>query len=116
MAAVYLDALNENQRRAVEHGVELVRVAPAEPLLVIAGAGSGKTNTLANRVGHLFLHGKPRIGDRHVYADRTRFIPKSLLGHFERVTWLIAPPLAAAVETSPALTIDAGARLKSMWQ
>jgi DNA helicase-2/ATP-dependent DNA helicase PcrA len=54
--ATYLDALNPEQRRAVEHGVPL-RDAPAGPLLVIAGAGSGKTNTLAHRVAHLIVNG-----------------------------------------------------------
>ena len=29
----------------------------ASPLLIIAGAGSGKTNTLAHRVAHLIAHG-----------------------------------------------------------
>lgn len=57
MAAAYLDALNPNQRRAVEHGVDQGRAPPAEPLLVIAGAGSGKTNTLAHRVAHLIVNG-----------------------------------------------------------
>src|ERR1700761_6934052 len=57
MAAAYLDALNPNQRRAVEHGVEAGRAPPADPLLVIAGAGSGKTNTLAHRVAHLIVNG-----------------------------------------------------------
>ena len=33
------------------------RAAPGRPLLIIAGAGSGKTNTLAHRVAHLILHG-----------------------------------------------------------
>jgi len=55
--AAYLDALNLNQRRAVEHGVEAGRAPPAAPLLVIAGAGSGKTNTLAHRVAHLIVNG-----------------------------------------------------------
>ena len=50
----YLDALNPEQRRAVEHGTG--EIAPG-PLLVIAGAGSGKTNTLAHRVAHLIVHG-----------------------------------------------------------
>ena len=39
-----------------------------------------------------FTHGQRAQGDRHVYASRTRFIPATLLHHFECVTW----PLAAA--------------------
>jgi len=54
-AATYLDALNPAQRRAVEHGVGPDAVP--RPLLVIAGAGSGKTNTLAHRVAHLIVNG-----------------------------------------------------------
>src|SRR3954465_3949034 len=50
-----LDTLNSDQRRAVEHGGEDPLNAP--PLLIIAGAGSGKTNTLAHRVGHLIAKG-----------------------------------------------------------
>jgi DNA helicase-2/ATP-dependent DNA helicase PcrA len=54
--ATYLDELNLEQRRAVEHGVRRdCTVGP--PLLVIAGAGSGKTNTLAHRVAHLIVNG-----------------------------------------------------------
>jgi DNA helicase-2/ATP-dependent DNA helicase PcrA len=45
----YLDGLNPAQRQAVTHG--------DAPLLVIAGAGSGKTNTLAHRVAHLIVGG-----------------------------------------------------------
>src|SRR3954454_6598025 len=54
-AASYLEKLNPEQRRAVEHGV--ARPGPSAPLLVIAGAGSGKTNTLAHRVAHLIVNG-----------------------------------------------------------
>jgi len=53
--APYLDNLNPEQRRAVEHGA--VGPGPFAPLLVIAGAGSGKTNTLAHRVAHLIVNG-----------------------------------------------------------
>ena len=54
--APYLETLNPEQRRAVEHGiVPLGHIGP--PLLVIAGAGSGKTNTLAHRVAHLIVNG-----------------------------------------------------------
>ena len=54
-AAAYLETLNPEQRRAVEHGAAGGLAAP--PLLVIAGAGSGKTNTLAHRVAHLIVSG-----------------------------------------------------------
>ena len=47
----YLELLNADQRRAVEHAGE------GSPLLIIAGAGSGKTNTLAYRVAHLVCRG-----------------------------------------------------------
>jgi DNA helicase-2/ATP-dependent DNA helicase PcrA len=43
MPAAYLEKLNPEQRRAVEHGVRENACAPGVPLLVIAGAGSGKT-------------------------------------------------------------------------
>src|SRR6202021_1566357 len=54
--APYLDTLNPEQRRAVEHGVGADGHI-GTPLLVIAGAGSGKTNTLAHRVAHLIVSG-----------------------------------------------------------
>jgi len=54
-AAAYLESLNPEQRRAVEHGT--TGAGPFAPLLVIAGAGSGKTNTLAHRVAHLIVGG-----------------------------------------------------------
>ncbi|GAA7759208.1 ATP-dependent helicase [Helicobacter pylori] len=49
-APVYLSRLNPEQRAAVEYDGDA-------PLLIIAGAGSGKTNTLAHRVAHLVVNG-----------------------------------------------------------
>src|SRR5579859_1007196 len=57
MNAAYLDKLNSEQRRAVEHGIEPSGIVIGPPLLVIAGAGSGKTNTLAHKVAHLIVNG-----------------------------------------------------------
>jgi len=48
--AAAFDRLNERQREAARFG--------GAPLLIIAGAGTGKTNTLAHRVAHLILQGK----------------------------------------------------------
>jgi late competence protein required for DNA uptake (superfamily II DNA/RNA helicase) len=42
----HLGDLNNEQRRAVRHGCDRLEDVP--PLLIIAGAGSGKTNTLAH--------------------------------------------------------------------
>jgi len=42
-------SLNSQQR--------LAATSPSDPLLIIAGAGTGKTNTLAHRVAHLLLEG-----------------------------------------------------------
>jgi DNA helicase II / ATP-dependent DNA helicase PcrA len=53
----YLDKLNTEQRRAVEYGLNGGDATPRLPLLVIAGAGTGKTNTLAHRVAHLIVNG-----------------------------------------------------------
>ncbi|GLU32344.1 DNA helicase [Trinickia caryophylli] len=54
--APYLAKLNDAQRAAVEYGIDAA-AQPGGPLLVIAGAGSGKTNTLAHRVAHLLVRG-----------------------------------------------------------
>ncbi len=53
--ATPLAELNDAQRLAVEHGVG--DADGPQPLLVIAGAGAGKTNMLAHRVAHLILSG-----------------------------------------------------------
>ncbi len=54
----YLDTLNQAQRQAAEYGARAAgEVFAAGPLLVIAGAGTGKTMTLAHRVAHLIIEG-----------------------------------------------------------
>ncbi|RFZ83889.1 ATP-dependent helicase [Shinella sp. WSJ-2] len=57
MTAAHLEKLNDRQREAVEHGIGLPDGKIGGPLLIIAGAGSGKTNTLAHRVAHLIVNG-----------------------------------------------------------
>lgn len=50
-AQVIVRDLNPQQRAAVEHG--------SGPLLIVAGAGTGKTATLAHRVAYLIARGTP---------------------------------------------------------
>jgi DNA helicase-2/ATP-dependent DNA helicase PcrA len=57
MTLAYLDKLNTEQRQAVEYGIDGGDAIARTPLLVIAGAGTGKTNTLAHRVVHLIVNG-----------------------------------------------------------
>ena len=47
-----LDGLNDAQRRAVVHD--------AGPLLIVAGAGTGKTTVLTRRIAWLIAEGKAR--------------------------------------------------------
>src|SRR5436305_9854228 len=55
---VHLEKLNPAQRKAVTHGEALPEKGyRAGPLLIVAGAGTGKTDTLAHRVAHLVIHG-----------------------------------------------------------
>ncbi len=56
-SADYLESLNPKQRQAVLHGATAGNAGPGRPLLVIAGAGTGKTMTLAHRVAHLVVGG-----------------------------------------------------------
>ncbi len=54
----HLEKLNAAQRKAVSYGEPLPdKGFRAGPLLIIAGAGTGKTDTLAHRVAHLVMHG-----------------------------------------------------------
>jgi DNA helicase-2/ATP-dependent DNA helicase PcrA len=57
-AASHLSQLNAAQRRAVTYGEAMADGGwSAGPLLVLAGAGTGKTTTIAHRVAQLVLHG-----------------------------------------------------------
>ena len=82
MTVTYLETLNREQRRAVEHGVRKKNAAPGTALLVIAGAGSGKTNTVAHRVAHLIVNGAdPRrillmTFSRRAAAEMTRRVER----------------------------------------
>jgi DNA helicase-2/ATP-dependent DNA helicase PcrA len=53
----HLQGLNPGQRAAAEFGTESLPGELPGPLLIIAGAGTGKTTTLAHRVAHLIVRG-----------------------------------------------------------
>src|SRR5262245_34972147 len=84
---LYLADLNPAQREAVLHS--------DGPLLVVAGAGSGKTRVLTHRVAHLIAaHGiqSPEIlaiTFTNKAAGEMRHRLDHLLGHFSRGLWIL---------------------------
>ena len=101
--------LNPEQELAVEHGIGDAR-GPG-PLLVVAGAGSGKTAMLAHRVAALILAGAdPK---RIMLATFSRRAAAELGRRVERLlARRLAPEAAAAAKPAYAGTFHAiGARL-----
>lgn len=92
----YLDKLNERQRRATEHGVDPVAGTHiGDPLLVIAGAGSGKTNTLAHRVAHLVVNGANPA--RLLLMTFSRRAASEMIKRVERIAQQVAGQQAATI-------------------
>jgi DNA helicase-2/ATP-dependent DNA helicase PcrA len=101
--------LNPAQMLAVEHGIS--DAAGPSPLLVIAGAGSGKTAMLAHRVAALILAGAdPK---RIMLATFSRRAAAELGRRVERLlARRLAPEAAAAAAPAYSGTFHAiGARL-----
>jgi len=86
LAARLLDGLNEPQRAAVAH--------VDGPLLVLAGAGSGKTRVLTHRVAHLIATGAARpdevvaITFTNKAAGEMKARIEGLVGGIARTMWI----------------------------
>ena len=102
-SADHLVGLNERQLAAVEYGIG--DGGPPAPLLIIAGAGTGKTKTLAHRVAHLVLNGADpqRIllltFTRRAAAEMTRRAA-SILGELRRAPQKLVEGATAGISWS----------------
>jgi DNA helicase-2/ATP-dependent DNA helicase PcrA len=100
---VYLRDLNFAQRAAAEYGVSDVGDARAAgPLLIIAGAGTGKTNTLAHRVAHLILTGT--LPERILLLTFTRRAAEEMIRRAQRILAALLHGSTAGRSQPPAAT------------
>ena len=82
-------------------------------LLYVAMTRAKNTLCLVHPV-RFFIRQQSRHGDRHVYTPRSRFLPESVLGHFDQ----FAPPQRReAIPEAPVTSrVDMAGHLRTLWQ
>src|SRR3981081_96637 len=90
-----LETLNPRQREAACFGVA--------PLLIIAGAGTGKTNTLAHRVAHLVLQKTPP--ERILLLTFTRRAALEMTRRAQRILAEAIAEKGSAARVAPAVRL-----------
>jgi DNA helicase-2/ATP-dependent DNA helicase PcrA len=62
-----------------------------------------------------YTHGQRSTGDRHVYAQRTRFIPNAVVKHFTSRSWPTSKTTDSTRSKSVATPVDIRAKMRGMW-
>jgi DNA helicase-2/ATP-dependent DNA helicase PcrA len=67
-----------------------------------------------------YVHNQTHLGDRHVWASRTRFIPVDLMPLFDAYAWppvpVAAAPTAAGLAAAAQAKVEIAAKLRKMWE
>jgi DNA helicase II / ATP-dependent DNA helicase PcrA len=63
-----------------------------------------------------FTHQQAKLGDRHVYASRSRFVPDSILASFDTRNWRDRTDRPIRVASKASSSVDVAASLLRMWR
>src|SRR5262249_14802290 len=63
-----------------------------------------------------FTHQQAKLGDRHVYASRSRFVPDTILGSFDKRNWRGQTDSSIKMARKASSSVDVAASLMRMWR